>query len=105
GILFDEKYCQTVLGIECFDGVEDLPYDQWGQPERWLVEQKQARLRHQGASYRQHLLFAARQRPAALRDTLLQSRKQSQDTIKVPFEVQRVRGRGAHLQVLKHSHP
>src|SRR5262245_48970649 len=83
GILLDEKYCQTVLGVEHFDGIKDLPHDQRCQAQRRLVEQKKAWLCHQSAGNRQHLLFAARQRPAALRDSLLQPRKHSQYAIKV----------------------
>src|SRR5262245_6057991 len=104
GILLDKKYCQTVLGVKHFDGIKDLPHDQRGQTQRRLVEQKKAWLCHQRAGTPHHLLCAARQRPAALRDSLLQPRKHSQYAIKVPLEMQWVSGCGAHLEVLEHCH-
>jgi hypothetical protein len=40
GILLDQKYGQTILGIERFDRIEDLSHDQRGEAERRLIEKE-----------------------------------------------------------------
>ena len=50
---------ETVLGIERFDGIENLLDDQRRQAERRFVQQKQSRPAHERPRDRQHLLFAA----------------------------------------------
>src|SRR6202044_1472607 len=47
GILFDDQDGQAVLAVERPNGVENLAGDQGREPERWFVEQKQARAAHQ----------------------------------------------------------
>ena len=55
--------------------VEDVLDDQRRKAERRLVEQQQARLAHQRARDRQHLLLAARQGAGQLVLALLQARE------------------------------
>src|ERR1051326_161066 len=66
GVLLDQEDRDLVARVELAHDVEDLLGDQWGEAERGLVEQQEARAAHQGAGDRQHLLLAARQRAAAL---------------------------------------
>ena len=55
--------------------LEQLVDDGRGQPQRRLVEQQDARARHQAAGDGQHLLLAARQQPGATVEALLQARE------------------------------
>ena len=90
--------------VELADRVEDLPHDQRRKAERGLVEQQQARARHQGARDREHLLLAARQRAAALVQPLLQAREQREDALEIGGEVRLLGDDRAHLQVFHHGH-
>src|SRR5579859_4095974 len=60
-ILFDEHDGQTLVPIELPDDVEDCVYDGRGQAQRWLIQQEQAGMGHQGSPYREHLAFATTQ--------------------------------------------
>jgi hypothetical protein len=53
------------------------------QTERWLVEHKEAWIRHHGAADRQHLLFASGQRPGRLALPFEQPRDVVVDPVKV----------------------
>src|SRR5579872_6268960 len=75
GVLLDDQYGEAVLPVECPDRLEDLARDQRRETKRRFVEEEQARAAHQGTADRQHLLFAAGQRAAALGQPLLQSRE------------------------------
>ena len=70
-----------------------------------LVEQEDARLRHQRAADRQHLLLAAAERARHLGAALGQHRQQLVDLIERRAP-RRARGRriGADLEVLQHGH-
>src|SRR5262249_62178704 len=76
-VLFHQKHGELFFGVELLDRVEDLARDQRRQAERGLVEKEEARVSHQRARDRQHLLLAARKRAAALVDALLEARKRS----------------------------
>src|ERR1700756_5399975 len=75
-ILLDEEHRHLLPLIDFANRPQDLPDNQWRQAERRLVEQKKPRTAHQCPGDRQHLLFAARQRPAALRLALFEDWKQ-----------------------------
>jgi hypothetical protein len=66
GVLLDDQHGEAVLPVQGPDGVENLPRDQRGEAQRRLVQHQQAGPAHQRAADRQHLLFAAGQRAAAL---------------------------------------
>jgi hypothetical protein len=57
------------------DAIEQLVNDHWRKPFRGLVEQQELRVEHQGAGDREHLLFAAGQKPAASVAQLVKSRE------------------------------
>src|SRR2546423_4018150 len=73
GVLLHQEHGELLARVEGADGVEDLAHDQGCKTERGLVEQEQPRPAHEGAGDRQHLLLAARQRAAALREPLLEA--------------------------------
>src|SRR5690606_24504675 len=77
---------------------DDLLDDDRRQAFHRFVQHQQARVVHQGAADRQHLLFAARQLPAAVAAPLFQAREDAVDVIQLP---RRVAARG-QLQVLFH---
>src|SRR6516165_9635040 len=49
GILLDQEHGKLLLRIECADGIEYLPHDERGEPERGLVQEQEARAAHQRA--------------------------------------------------------
>jgi len=107
GVLLDDQHGEAVLAIECADGVKDLPCDERREAERGLVQHQETGAAHQRAADGQHLLLAAGQRAAALRDTFLEAGKQREDT----FETGIALGVGAlgggvraHAQVFSHGH-
>ncbi len=61
-VLLDEEDGEPALGAQPPDQLEDEPDELWRQAERRLVEEEQARPRHQRARDRELLLFAARER-------------------------------------------
>src|SRR5690606_14341780 len=72
GVLLDDEEGQPLLVAQALDQREDLGDDERREPERRLVEQDEARLRHQRAADHQHLLLAARQ---IARDAVAQLRQ------------------------------
>ena len=73
------------------------------RPERRLVEHDQARLAHQAAADRQHLLLAARQRAGGLLAALGEAREQAEHALqRLLLQRARMARRGAHLEVLQH---
>ena len=74
------------------------------RPERGLVEQQEARAAHQRAPDRKHLLLAAGERAAALRDALLEAREQGEHPFEVGLEMRGIAGGRAHLEVFHHRH-
>jgi len=95
---------EAVLGVELLIGVENLPHDQRRQAKRRLVEHQEPWPAHQRACDRQHLLLAARQRAAALREALIEPGKQRQHPFEIAIEVARCGHGRAHLQVFQHRH-
>jgi hypothetical protein len=81
GILLDQQDAHLLLLVDAAQDAEDLDHDQRRQAERRLVEQHQARLQHQRARDRQHLLLAARQRAGLLLDALLEPREIAEDAV------------------------
>src|SRR4030081_1242507 len=62
-VLVDDQD-RLALRLEPFHAAPDLGADERCQPFRRLVEDEQARIGHQGASDREHLLLAAGERAA-----------------------------------------
>src|SRR5215471_15271825 len=87
GVLLHQEYGELFLAIERLDRIEDLSRDQRRQAERRLIEQQKARVPHQRACDRQHLLLAARERAAALVDAFLEARKQRKNAFDVRLKM------------------
>ncbi|EGE57986.1 hypothetical protein RHECNPAF_3500035 [Rhizobium etli CNPAF512] len=104
GILLDQEHGEAFLLIELADRLENALDDQRREAKRRFVEQQELRTRHQGAADRQHLLFAARKRAAALGVTFLETRKERKDLLDVLGEVFEIVEAGAHLKVFQHRH-
>src|SRR5262249_60758546 len=73
-VLFDQKQ-RDAFPIDAPDQREQLLDEPRREAERWLVEDEQFWVGHQGAADRQHLLLAARERAGALGPPLGQPRK------------------------------
>src|SRR5260370_32445073 len=86
-VLLDQEYGELLLRVERADGLENLPGDERGEPERGLVEQQEAWPAHQRARDRQHLLLAARQRAAALVQPFAQTREQRKYAGEIGVEI------------------
>src|SRR5713226_4618701 len=80
-VLFYQHDRLAVL-LEARDRAADLGNDQWCQALGRLVHEQHARIAHQGAPDRQHLLLAAGEETGGLVQALLQPRKK----ITYPFE-------------------
>src|SRR3989442_6405496 len=102
-VLLDQQHGRAGA-IDLADGVEDLLDDQLGQTERGLVQPQELCQRHDHAADRQHLLFAARQRPGRLGHALAQAWKEREDPLEAvgPPGLRRPRV-GAELEVLAHG--
>src|SRR5215212_2828833 len=103
-ILLDEEYRDALGAVEFANGGKDLLHDQRRKPERWLVEQQQARARHQCARDCEHLLLAAGKRAAALGLTLAENGKEHKGAFEVFLKVFRIGGGSPHLEVLEDRH-
>src|SRR5438552_158075 len=57
---------RRALGVDLADDLKNLRHDHRCEPQRRFVEQQQFRPRHQCPRDRQHLLFAATERPTDL---------------------------------------
>ena len=104
GVLFHQEHGEAFGAVQFLDRLEDELDDEGREAQRRLVEQEQARTRHQGAGDCQHLLLAARQRTAALRLALLEDGKHLEGAGDILVEKLWVAHRGAHLQILEHGH-
>ena len=104
GILLHQQHRQTLVPIQLPDRAEDLPHHQGGQAQTRLIQQQQLRLAHERPADRQHLLFPARQRAAALGQPLLQAGKQMEDLIPGPLVMLHSHHLRTHQQVLMHGH-
>src|SRR3954452_1421070 len=105
GVLLDQENRQLLARVEFADRVEDLAHDDRRKSERGLIQQKEARARHQGTGDRQHLLLAAGERAAALMQPLLQAREELEHLLAVRVEMLTTRDHRAHLQVFQYCHP
>ena len=107
-VLLDQQDRQPFLPVDAADDLEDLRDQEWRQPEARLVEHQQFWLRHQGASDRQHLLFAAGQIAGSDRAAFVEAGKIAVDPFPVAGHVVTAahgRGRDEVLvgrQVLEH---
>src|SRR5260370_34881136 len=104
GVLLDQEYGELFAAVELANGIEDLLDQDRGEAERGLVEQQQARARHQRAGNGEHLLLAPRKPAAALMQALLQARKQREHALEILGEMRGLASRAALLQVLEHAH-
>ncbi len=103
GVLLHEQD-RRALPVDVAHGVEDLLDEHGRQPHARLVEQEQARARHERAADRQHLLLAARERAGDLGDALVEPGEQREDALEIARDHRRVAARvGAHHEVLAHA--
>ena len=83
GVLLDEDDGEP-FGLEAADRRHDLGQDLWRQSLRRLVHQQHARIRHQGAADREHLLLAAGERGGNLAPALAEAREERGDGVERP---------------------
>jgi hypothetical protein len=104
-VLLDEHDGQPFLLVEAADDREDLGDDEGREAERGLVEHDEARLTHQAARDREHLLLAARQRSGRLSPPLGEAREERIGALELAtrFAARALDDR-AHLEVLEHAH-
>src|SRR5712691_3614864 len=103
-VLLDEQNGDAAR-VDLLDHAEHSEHYRRGETERGLIEQEQARLRHERAPDREHLLLAAGERARRLLEPLAQDGKYRAD----PFErfgTPRARRApvAAELEVLAHAH-
>src|SRR5262245_4813680 len=79
-VLLDQQHGHAV-GVDAGTDLEDLVDDGRGKAERGLVEQEQARPRHERAPDGHHLLLAAGERAGELPPTLAQDRERRVDAL------------------------
>src|SRR2546425_3252637 len=103
-VLLDEQDRGALL-VDVADDLEDRLHQDRCEPHRRLVEEHDLRPRHQRAPDREHLLLAARKRPALLVQAFLQAREEAEDALLVLLDALHVVSRErAHLQVLADGH-
>src|SRR3954451_16711924 len=100
-VLLDEQDGGTPR-VDVADRGEHLLHEHRRQTERWLVEEEQAGVSHQGAADREHLLLAAGERPAKLALALPQAGKERVDALQIGGEglAAPAPGGGRDLEVL-----
>ena len=102
-VLLDQQHADAAP-VDRLDQAEDLLHHDRHQAERGLVEDDQARLGHQAAGDRQHLLLAAAHRARQLVAPLGQPREQRKGPVdQRPDRGSRLDVR-TELQVLHHRH-
>ncbi len=101
GVLLHQEDGHAVAA-QLLYGVEDLLDDDGGQPQRWFIQQQQARLAHQGAAYGQHLLLTAGHGAGPLLQSLVQAGEQGENLIQQAALLGLVDEEGPHQQVLLH---
>src|SRR2546425_5659951 len=102
-VLLDE-HDRHAVAIDPLQSVEDELHRHRRQSEARLVQQQEARARHEPAPDRAHLLLAARQRPGKLTLTLVQAREEREDELERIVPVAPVRGPATKLQIVAHRH-
>ena len=85
------------------DHAPDLGDDQRRETFGRFVEDQQARVRHQRAANREHLLLAARQLLAAVLEPLREARKRCEHAIEGPVLAAVDTGARRHHEVLAHQ--
>src|SRR2546428_3261358 len=84
GDVFVDQQNRLPARLETRDATPDLSPDEWREPLRRLVEDEQARVRHEGAPDREHLLLPAGERAAEEALTLGELRKEVVDRLDRP---------------------
>ncbi len=89
---------------ELVDDVEDLVGDQRGEPQAGLVQEEQARTRHQGPADGHHLLLASREGGGGLLRPLAKLRESAEDLRQPALTLRPVRlaGHGPQDEVFPH---
>ncbi len=101
GVLLDQEHAHLLLAVDQAHDAEDLLHHERREPERRLVEEKQARSQHQRAADREHLLLAAGQRAGLLLLPFLQARKVAVDHREIVRDAGAVAaGMGAETEIL-----
>ena len=99
GVLLDEED-RRPRGVDLPDDLENRLHELWGEAERRLVQEQEARAGEERAADGEHLLLAARERPGTLIETLLQAREQREHAVAIAPDVLAVRAReGAQVEV------
>src|SRR5438067_10090954 len=102
-VLLDQQQ-RYPFGLEARNHIEDAFHQQWGETERGLVQQQQARTRHQRSTDGQHLLLATREGAGALLAAFAEDRKQLEDVLEIVLHGCAVAPLdGAQAQVFDHS--
>src|SRR5260370_10488668 len=104
GVLLDQEYGELFAPVELANGSEDLLDQDRGEAERGLVEQQQARARHERAGNGEHLLLATRKRAAALMQALLEAREQREHALEILGKMRGFGGRGSPPPILLPPH-
>src|SRR5439155_959889 len=81
GDVFVDQQNRLPARLETRDATPDLSPDEWREPLRRLVEDEQARVRHEGAPDREHLLLPAGERAAEDALTLGELGKEVEDRL------------------------
>ena len=103
GVLLNQEDRHPLLA-QLLDGIENLLNDNRRQPQRRFIQQQQARLAHQSATDRQHLLLAAGHGAGALNTAFMQTREQLIHPFDAGMKLVAVGKKTAHRQVLFHRH-
>ena len=102
-VLFDQQD-RRALRIDLAQDGEDRLYHQRREAERGLVEQQQARARHQRPADGEHLLFTAAQRRSGLAQAVGEYRKELEHTLQRGADLGAVAALvGAELEIFAHG--
>ena len=105
-VLLDQQHRDAVVAQAGHD-LQHLAHDQRRQAKRGLVQQQQARARHQRAADGQHLALAARQGGGHLRAPLPQAREDGEDLVhalRLVAQAPAPAREAAQQQVVLHRH-
>jgi hypothetical protein len=104
-VLLDHQDGRLLLA-QALEQLEDLVYDDRGEPQRGLVEQEQLRPRHERPPDGEHLLLAAGERPGGLAGALGEDGKQLVDPLRRRRHLGAVAERGAaQAEIVRHRQP
>ena len=104
GVLLHQQDGRPRAG-EPVNDVEDLVGDEGGKPQTRLVQEQEARARHEGSADGHHLLFAPGEGGGRLIGTLLEPWESPEDLLQSAGQLRLVRlvGQGSQDQVLPHA--